>query len=63
MAAIHNESDEIVFTPEPNPTEEYYGICSVCHGDGEVIEFDERGRRTMEECGNCGGDGKSIRRE
>ena len=40
------------------PTEEYYGICSDCHGSGEISAYETHGRYT-EPCPRCGGDGRS----
>ena len=62
MAAKHSESDEYgcEMTPHgplPAPTEEYYGICSTCHGSGTVSDADRVNRD--ETCWSCGGDGKS----
>lgn len=62
MAANHDEADEILKTPYPpfvEPTQEYYGVCGVCHGTGTVPDYDRPNRE--ESCWNCGGDGKSER--
>jgi len=62
------------------PTPELCGVCGeevsccpVCHGDGEVPDFDERGYRhrnrledppdifvTTRHCDHCGGDGRHV---
>lgn len=64
MAAKHLESDEYGYEWMPTgmvpcPTEEYYGICSCCHGNGEAPDIDRVG--ATEPCWACGGDGKSER--
>lgn len=64
MPAKHKAEDEIrvcLFTHTPEPTHEYYGICSVCFGDGKAPTFEKH--IPYEDCWNCGGDGKSEREE
>jgi len=71
MAATHYEEDEIKegyganYEPIPEPTQEYYGVCSTCNGSGNTVYLGDRpsiGQHT-EPCWSCDGDGKSERIE
>lgn len=65
MPAHHTKADEYIDTHHgAEPTEEYFGVCSCCHGTGTTPEYNDRGRYLGDEtCQNCGGDGLSERKE
>ena len=64
MVAKHTKEDELRREPSIDgwsdvdvPTEEFYGVCGVCHGSGKTPDPERQG--CSEPCWNCGGDGMS----